>query len=166
MIKSEAPDVIDAMAGIGAATALYTLRRARPEYVTGTDDCRASIMSPPDDRGVPPALRIELALRMARLLGYIPQVEHYREQAEAGDPLYRALADGELPDAAPDWLRAIARHCDNVTKDPAHSRRQDIERLQSAGLDAAQIVALAQLIAFVNYEARVAAGLAALGALL
>lgn len=42
---------------------------------------------------------------------------------------------------------------------PSKAARSDIERLEAAGLTNPQIVALSELIAFVNFQTRVAAGL-------
>jgi uncharacterized protein YciW len=62
-------------------------------------------------------------------------------------------ADGESR------LAAILRHVDLVTLTPKQATRVNIEALSAAGLDDRDIVALAGLIAFVNYQVLVVAGL-------
>lgn len=161
----EETDTLDAMAGIDAATPLFALRRARPEYVAGVEACRASVLTPEEDHHLPSALRTAAALRMARRIGVAAQVDIYRRRlaALAPDAQRRALADGARPETLTPWLAVVAMHCDNVTQNPARCDRRDIERLQRAGMSTPQIVALSELIAFINFESRVAAGLAALG---
>ncbi|UIY32416.1 hypothetical protein LZK73_27280 (plasmid) [Neorhizobium galegae] len=74
-----------------------------------------------------------------------------------------SIASGAETAAAADaFTSAIIRHADLVTQTPRNSSRADIERLEKAGLSNPQIIALSELIAFVNYEARVLAGLSLL----
>jgi uncharacterized protein YciW len=56
-------------------------------------------------------------------------------------------------------LAAIVRHVDLVTLTPGRATRDDIDALRDAGLNEDDIVTLSGIIAFVNYQARVAAGL-------
>jgi uncharacterized protein YciW len=56
------------------------------------------------------------------------------------------------------------RHVDLVTVTPREATSDDISRLSKAGLSNAQIVALCELIAFVNFQTRVATGLRLMGA--
>ena len=53
----------------------------------------------------------------------------------------------------------MARHADLLTTAPREATRQDIERLKAAGVAEPDIVRLAELAAFVNYQLRVIAGL-------
>ncbi len=158
------PDILDQMAGITGSSPLYGVRRQRPDYVKGANTCRASVLSPSDDHGLPPALRLALALRMARLIGVESHIQHYQQYVIATP--YQTLAAGQTPPDASRFLLAILAHCDNVTQSPASSQRQAISHLQQSGLTSPQIVALSELIAFINYESRVAAGLGLLRAVL
>ena len=56
-------------------------------------------------------------------------------------------------------LATIARHADLVTLTPSKAEARHIALLAEAGLTNPQIVALSELIAFVNFQTRVAAGL-------
>lgn len=162
--QGEAPlNVVDAVAGIAPGSALHAIRRARPEFVDGVEACRATVLWPKNDQGLPSALRIALAQRIARLSGNPAQAAFYHTLAQ-GDA-YQAIANGGSPSAEDTWLAAIVRHSDHVTLQPRHSTEQHIHTLAEAGLNAPQIVALTELIAFVNFESRVMAGLQLLGAL-
>jgi uncharacterized protein YciW len=55
------------------------------------------------------------------------------------------------------------RHVDLVTQSPKSATRGHIDALRDAGVAEADIVRLAELIAFVNYQLRVVAGLRLLG---
>jgi uncharacterized protein YciW len=61
-------------------------------------------------------------------------------------------------------MAAMLRHVDLVTCSPKDATRADIVALQRAGVADADIVRLSQLIAFVNYQVRVVAGLRLMGA--
>jgi uncharacterized protein YciW len=50
-------------------------------------------------------------------------------------------------------------HAERVTLDPSSARREHIAALVDAGLSPRAVVAFAQLIAYVNFQARVLAGL-------
>ncbi|MER8457124.1 hypothetical protein NKH89_26905 [Mesorhizobium sp. M0923] len=69
----------------------------------------------------------------------------------------RAVAQGET--ALEEPLATIARHADLVTLTPKKAEASDIALLAQAGLNNPQIVALSELIAFVNFQTRVATGL-------
>jgi uncharacterized protein YciW len=56
-------------------------------------------------------------------------------------------------------LKALIRHTDLVAHAPKNATRRDIELLQEAGFSDGDIVRLSELIAFVSYQIRVAAGL-------
>lgn len=56
-------------------------------------------------------------------------------------------------------LQAILNHVDLVTLTPKNATRENIEKLYAVGLDDRDIVTLAGLIAYVNYQVLVVAGL-------
>jgi CMD domain protein len=153
-------DVIDTLAGITPDSPLSRLRRERPEVVThlqGSDD---AIFAPADDGGLARAERAAAALRIAELLRDDVLVKHYRARLATLDPtgaLAKTVEGGaELTDARWD---AILAHVDLVTRGPGVATRDDIDELTAAGLSSHAIVSLSQLIAFVNFQSRVLAGL-------
>ena len=99
-----------------------------------------------------------MRLRDARLR------EHYRARLEALDRegrLTSSATDAPTGVADPRW-RAILAHVDRVTVDPDSARREHIEGLLAVGLSSRAVLALSQLIAYVNFQSRVLAGLSML----
>jgi uncharacterized protein YciW len=152
-------DAMDKAAGLSPDDAVFGARRFRPEFVEGAELCRLSVLAPKTDQGLPPVLRLALARRMAALNKDQVLVEGYDAELASLEPTPAelALAHGDTDLEEP--LATIARHADLVTMMPSKAARSDIERLEAAGLTNPQIVALSELIAFVNFQTRVAAGL-------
>lgn len=151
-------DRIDRGAGLSPQNALYGLRRLRPEFVEGAAACEASVLAPARDQGLSPDLRRALCRRMAMLNADAALAADY---GLPDDPVMRRVAEGATD--LPEPLAAIARHADRITRTPALASREDIAALEAAGLDNPQIVALSELIAFVNFQTRIAAGLRLMG---
>ncbi|EIM30011.1 CMD domain-containing protein [Microvirga lotononidis] len=151
-------DQIDVLSGLTPESELYHIRRERPEYVEGTEACRETVLSPNHGFDLSHVLRAALAARMARFIGRADLAHSYTRSLneQSNSQALSAVASGaELPVDTDDFLLAIVRHVDLVTKTPRDSTRDDIERLKAAGLSNPQIIALSELIAFVNFEARV-----------
>lgn len=152
-------DVIDKAAGLSADEALFHARRFRPEFVDGAEACRRSVLLPENDQGLSAALRMALARRIAALNADAPLTAEYDTllDSQRPDSALRALAAGDTPQTEP--LATLARHADRITLTPDRADASDITRLEQAGLNNPQIVALSELIAFVNFQTRIAAGL-------
>lgn len=152
-------DAMDKAAGLSPDDSVYQARRLRPEFVEGAELCRLSVLTPKDGLGLSNVLRIALARRMAALNVDQALIAEYETQLADLDPSkdLAALAQGSTDLAEP--LATIARHVDLITLSPIKAQASDIARLTEAGLTNPQIVALSELIAFVNFQTRVAAGL-------
>ncbi len=152
-------DAMDKAAGLSPDDALFNARRFRPDFVQGAELCRLSVLQPANDQGLAPALRIALARRMAALNADQALIAEYEAQLANLEPTeqLQALAQGATDLNEP--LATIARHVDLITLTPIKAEASDIARLAGAGLNNPQIVALSELIAFVNFQTRVAAGL-------
>jgi CMD domain protein len=164
MNETAARDVMDRLAGLAPNSPLAELRRQRPDVVRHLQGSGDAIFSPKDDGGFTRAERAAAALRVAGLLRDSVLSEHYRARLAAFDP--GALAEtveggGRITEGRWD---AILMHVDLVTRAPDSAERKDIGDLAAVGLSSQAILALSQLIAFVNFESRVLAGLRALGA--
>jgi uncharacterized protein YciW len=154
------PDVMDMLAGSVDGSPLAELRRERPDVVKhlqGSDDV---IFAPQDDGGLTRAERAAAALRVATLLRDTVLSGHYRTRLPALDP------DGSLARTVEGGARitegrwdAILAHVDLVTRGPGSAERKDIDNLLAAGLSSHAVVSLSQLIAYVNFQSRVLAGL-------
>jgi len=152
-------DAIDQAAGLSPDDKLFSARRFRPEFVEGAELCRRSVLTPTNDQGLAADLRIALARRMAALNDDQPLMAEYDTLLAAckPSPQLLALASGATVTEQP--LAAIARHVDLITLTPFAATAHDITRLEQAGLDNPQIVVLSELIAFINFQTRVATGL-------
>lgn len=133
----------------------------RSEFVTGTDACREAVLTPENDLGLDPALRRALAARMCLAIGMPDMAADYA--APLHDPLMQDIARGA--GGTDHAVAAIVRQADLITLTPKQATAADLGTLQDAGLSVPQIVALSELIAFVNYETRVRKGLDLLEAL-
>lgn len=152
-------DAMDKAAGIAPDDALYATRRFRPEFVQGAEACRLAVLQPANDQGLERDLRLALARRMAALNADAALLEEYDRQLAELRPSERiqAVASGKTDLNEP--LATIVRHVDLITLTPSRAEAKHIAALAGAGLNNPQIVALSELIAFVNFQTRVVAGL-------
>ena len=144
------PDVMDTLAGLADDSSLAALRRQRPDVVKhlqGSDD---AIFAPAHHGGLTRPEREAAALRVASLLRDAVLEEHY----------HRRLASlGEMHPLNGVRGECILAHVDRVTMDPADASKAGIDALLAVGLSPHAAVSLSQLIAYVNFQSRVLAGL-------
>ncbi|OQM74630.1 CMD domain-containing protein [Manganibacter manganicus] len=152
-------DAMDKAAGLSPDDALFKARRFRPEFVNGAEECRLSVLRPANDQGLSADLRLALAYRMAVLNADVALTEEYGSQLARLGPTGQlsALAQGKTDLDEP--LATIARHVDLITLTPDKAEARHIALLAEAGLNNPRIVALSELIAFVNFQTRIATGL-------
>lgn len=139
------PDLIDRLTGFGPGHPLTALRAQRGEVRFRTQAAHDALLSPSHPGALPAAERAATAARLAILNGDAALVAHYA--ALAGEATARP---------------AVLAHVERVTRSPRDSAPEHLAALAAAGLDEHAIVALSQLIALVNYQARLLAGLRAL----
>lgn len=154
-------DVIDTAAGLSEGSPVHRLRRERPDIVRLSQTSFEAALHPRETGNLGRAERAALAARMARRLEDHRLEAYYAAllDAEGASPAVRALADQGAAAPADARLAAILRHVDLVTLTPETATPGDIERLKQAGLADRDIVTLTGLVAFVNYQSRVVAGL-------
>jgi CMD domain protein len=152
-------DVMDTLAGLSPGSPVAELRRQRPDVVKHLQGSDEAIFSPADDGGLTRAERAAAALRTATLLRDPALSEHYRKRLAALD------SDGTLARTVEGGARitegrwdAILAHVDLATRGPASAERKDIDNLLAAGLSSHATVSLSQLVAYVNFQSRVLAG--------
>jgi CMD domain protein len=165
MSTSPIPDVMDELAGLTADAPLAQLRRQRPEVVRHLQRSDEAIFTPGNDGGLSAAERAAAGLRVAHLLRDARLEAHYRARLRQHDPVGH-LAASVVPEptsiADPRW-RAILCHVDRLTAEPDSARREHIDGLFAFGLSPRAVIALSQLVAYVNFQARLLAGLRILG---
>jgi len=152
-------DALDKAAGLSPDDPVFRARRFRPEFVQGAEQCRLSVLQPANDQGLAPGLRVALARRMATLNADQALIVEYDAQLADLDLTEQLLALAQGATDLDEPLATIVRHVDLITLTPNKAEASDITRLAQAGLNNPQIVALSELIAFVNFQTRVATGL-------
>lgn len=162
MTTAQTTDVIDHVLGLDPSSPLDTLRNERAKLKQLTQTSYEAALHPKEPRNFSYAERAALAARMAGLWKSAELAGHYREliAKEGGEDEAVSIANSAWRPADDNSrLAAILRHVDLVTLTPKQATRGNIEALYAAGLDDRDIVTLAGLIAFVNYQVLVVAGL-------
>lgn len=152
-------DEIDRLLG-PTAEVVRPLRDTRAAVVTHAQGSYDALFAPDDPGGVSIEHRHAIALRIATLADAATLAERHRSALpdDLVDAITRPTATVDDP-----VLAALLVHTDLLTEHPAEATRDDLAALHAVGLDTTDIVVAAQLIAFVNFQLRVAAGLALLG---
>ena len=155
-------DVIDTVLGLDKFPELLKLREQRAKLKQLTQTSYEAALHPSEPRNFSYSLRAAIAARMAGLWKSTELGAHYASllAGEGATAELKAIADpGYRPDESDKRLATILAHVDLVTLAPKEATRANIEKLYDAGLDDRDIVTLAGLIAFVNYQVLVVAGL-------
>jgi len=185
------PDTIDRLAGITPGSALDTVRRLRSEARTQAQASFDALFHPVDPSAMNLHERAAVALFVARLHGDAATEALYGELL--GDAPLRASVLAEAAQAAgrgpyghyppgplsredvpgPEWqanpalgtrLAAALAHAHMLVLHPRDASPPHLAALVAAGWSADGIVTLSQLVAFLSFQIRVAAGLRAMAA--
>jgi uncharacterized protein YciW len=135
----------------------------RVEILRLSQAAHDAVLLPRDPGGLPYGLRAALAARMARLTSSPTLAAHYDTLVtRANDPVTASLAEPNTT-VADGRTAEIVRHTDRLTIAPREATRDHVEALRMAGVTDPDIVRLAELAAFVNYQVRVISGIALIG---
>ena len=161
---SNAVDVIDAVVPLAPDQATWALRRQRDKVVSATQGSHDAMFSPAV-QGLSVAERLLVALHACRVSKADGLATHYRDRlaAEGADSGVIAAVDSGKP-VADARLRAVLAFTGKLIERPIEGDKAAVQSLADSGLSTPAIVALSQLIAFLSYQIRVAAGLKALAA--
>jgi uncharacterized protein YciW len=155
--------LIETLASVRPGTALADAMEKRAEILRLSEAAHDAVLLPRDPGGLSHGLRAALAARMARQNSNAALAGHYDTLvAGANEPATASLADPKNNVSEP-RLAEIVRHADRLTLAPRDATRAHVEALRGVGVNDADIVRLAELAAFVNYQVRVIAGLKLLG---
>ena len=160
-------DVIDLLAALEPNSRIVQLRQLNEEARRATQGSFEALFEPEGYGGLPRAERELVALRVAVLQHDAPLAAFHRERARS-QRADAALLHGTERQADPvggDRWAEVLRFVDRLTLEPALARASHVKALHRHGLVARDVVTLAQLVAFTNYEVRLLAGLRALAAL-
>ena len=158
---TEAADILISAAGIGATDPLREVLAGRADILALTQQTHDSALMPSDAGGLSRAERAAIAVRVAKHNQDEVLAQHFTTLLEQTDNAADAALIVDLSFSGGDDQRLLAliRHTDIVTRSPKDATGADIEKLRQAGVNDADIVRLSELLAFVSYQIRVAAGL-------
>ena len=147
---------VQCSAPLGADHPLAAALKGRGDIFAMTEQAQDAALRPRDPGGLSHAERAALASRMARANGEDDLADHFAtELAEDTAP----IADPTFDGGSDPRIVALIRHTDLVTRDTKAVAAADIASLKDAGVSEDDIVRLSELVAFVNYQARVCRGL-------
>lgn len=141
---------------------ILALRSEREAVRDGTDKAYAALFASGEVSGLSAPDRALVALLCAALSGDKSLADHYRLLAldyGAAPALADRLMEGRWQDAGDDRLQVILDYAEILVNRPLEGDRDALDRLSAAGLSTIAIVTLSQLIAFLTYQVRLAAGL-------
>ena len=146
-------------AEVGATHPLASILAGREDVFTMTEQAENAALVPDEPGGLSYGERAAFACRIARLNDEPRLAAHFERRMAVADMAGSALADPAFDGKSDDRMAALLRHIDLVTRSPKAVVAADIDALKRAGISEDDIVRLSQLVAFVNYEARVCRGL-------
>jgi len=133
-------DLIDEWAAIAPGSRLDGLRALRPDVRTATQAYEEAIFN--GESGLSSGERHAVAMHVAELNGEAVMATHHRARSGESERLPILLAHAEM-----------------LTLRPDQATPEAIQALLATGLAPRDVVMLSQLIAHVNYETRLLAGL-------
>lgn len=160
-----AADVLDSLLHIQPGTHLHAVRHARSKVASATQGSHDVFFDPALENNLSLIERLWVAYYAARLTPHGTLTAHYLEQLHvlgADNTVQAAIDSGAIEALGDARLRGILRFTQTLIESPVHGDQAALQALQQEGLDTAEIVVLAQLIAFMSYQVRLAAGLDAL----
>lgn len=162
-------DLVDACVPLAEGSTVHAVRHQRDKVAAATQGSYEALFDAALS-GPPLVERLLAAHAIARSAGSAALQAHYRARLDALAPLsaaQQAAADGAPVESlgADARLQAVLAFTRTLTDRPVEGDREALLKLPAAGLATPEVVALAQLIAFVAYQVRVVAGLQALAAL-
>lgn len=159
-------DIVDRIAGATPGSAAHTTRHRRDKVAAATQRSYEALLDPalPD---LALGDRLLIALYACTLSNAPALAAHYEQRLAALgvdrasiEPVTQGSTDAREP-----RLRAMLNFTRTLIERPIEGDRAALERLQAAGIPTPAVVALAQWIAFLAYQIRLVAGVAALQAL-
>ena len=167
MTQTGDTDTIDRLIGLAVDTPLHAVRHARDKVAVATQGSENSLLDPQLE-GLTLAERLLVALLGASLTPSQVLVQEYQNRLAAegvSQELTASVAEQRLDQISDPRLSAILRFTHTLITDPIRADKKFLLKLKEAGLSTPEVVTLAQLSAFMSYQVRLAAGLAAMKSL-
>lgn len=148
-MNKNAPDLIHNLLAISADSALANARLERDVATENTQAAFESIFFAPS-KALTLAFRQFIAQHVAEVSGCTLLAEFYAQALRE---------NSEAPNLDVPFFQAALAYVDVVTSQPKNANISLVNAMLSCGLSAADIVLLAQLTAFITYQARLLEGL-------
>jgi uncharacterized peroxidase-related enzyme len=132
------------------------------EYTASVD---AAVLTPAGEPVLSLVDRARVALRTAQVnehLAYAAELAARLDEL-AGPGASDVVGDPARWTELPAPIQALLAHAELVALDPADAAWEDVDALRAHGFTPAQIVAAAQVVAYVSYRVRLLTGIEALG---
>jgi uncharacterized protein YciW len=162
-----ATDIIDSVVGLTPEDPLFAVRHARRKVSEATQGSY-DLFFETVNRGLALQDRLLVAwyacvLSKAQALG-----QHYQDRLASvpfDATVGAAIENDHVDQLAPSPLKAMLVFTRKLIVDPVHGDKAALQELKASGIATPDVVTLAQLIAFISYQIRLAAGLQAMKAL-
>lgn len=160
-------DTIDQLLELRPGSTTHTTRHQREKVVLATQGSDEGLFDPALP-GLTVEERLLAALLACKLTPASELAGHYQSKLEKNGSDPKILENYSLEDLTKiksSRLQAILTFTHTLITDPIRADKNALLQLKTAGLSTPEVVTLAQLIAFVSYQVRLAAGLKAMKAL-
>jgi uncharacterized protein YciW len=164
MTHNQSNDTIDRLVGLTPALELFAVRHQRDKVIAATQKSEEALFDP-SLPGITLTERLFVALLASVLTpSEVCATEYHRRLVALNveQMLLDQVTNITLQQIKDARLKAILTFTHTLITDPVKADQSALKALPQAGLSTPEVVTLAQLIAFVSYQVRVAAGLSAM----
>lgn len=158
-------DVLDTLLQITPGTPVHAARQFRNKVLAATQSSYELFFAPDVADGLSQVERLLVAYHACLLTPQALLAAHYLACLEALDvsaEQLSAVATGAIESLGEPRLQAILAFTGTLIAAPVEGDRHALTALSEAGLSTPEIVTLAQLVAFMSYQVRLASGLLAM----
>ncbi len=167
MLNQSTSDTLDRLLGLSPQSQTYVTRREREKVVAATQGSEDGLFDPALP-GLSEVDRLYVAL-YACLLTPSPELaaeyESRLTKLDANSQTINCIQKSKIQHIGNDRLEAMLNFTHTLITKPINADKMALSALPKAGLSTPEVVTLAQLISFVSYQVRLAAGLRAMQAL-
>lgn len=166
IVYDAANDLVDKLVGLTPGSKTFEVRHQREKVAAATQGSYDALFDPALP-GLTLAERLLVALYATRISPSPLLASHYRARLTETDaaPADIAVAESGKPeDAANPRLAAMLEFTRKLIENPVEGDEAALKTLPAAGVSTPAVVTLSQLVAFLSYQTRLVAGLAALNA--
>lgn len=160
-------DTIDQLVGLSPGQSLYATRHQRDKVAAATQGSEDALFDPALP-GLTLVERLLVALLACKLTPASELTNYYQQklvEADADKSTVELVVGGKIDEIKNGRLKAILTFTHTLITDPIKGDKAALQALPAAGVSTPEVVALSQLIAFLSYQVRLAAGLKAMKAL-